>query len=179
MAPQDARLQAFNFRGGRGQGAGRPFRGRGGAPFSRAGRGTSVSARGAGASGGEGRKWYPIYCGKCKGEGKPEAVFSAHKTVDCPSLASLELDDRKEMIHATSNTATDATFTSLQHVSIYGNARQTARLTTLTLPNPNGHASMPSRTGLAVSVSMPEAPVNDADPQIVRDLYQSFLTRSR
>ena len=100
MAPQDARLQAFNYRGGRGQGAGRPFRGRGGAPFSRAGRGTSVSARGAGAGGGEGRKWYPIYCGKCKGEGKPEAVFSAHKTVDCPSLASLELDDRKEMIHA-------------------------------------------------------------------------------
>ena len=43
------------------------------------------------------RIWHTIYCGKCKGEGKPEAAFIDHNTVNCPSLASLSRANRTEM----------------------------------------------------------------------------------
>ena len=91
--PGDVNLQAFNFRGGRGRGFRRPFRASGG------GRG------GGGAPGGRGRGqfgriWHSIYCGKCKGEGKPEAVFTAHNTINCPSLASISMEDRTDIIQA-------------------------------------------------------------------------------
>ena len=96
-------LQAFNFRGGRGGrgGAGRSFRGRGRgvAPFSGSGRGGGGAARGAssGSARGDGdRKWHAIYCWKCKNQGKPESVFAAHNTVDCPSLASLTVEERQD-----------------------------------------------------------------------------------
>lgn len=92
LAPGDVNLQAFNFRGGRGgRGTRRPFR----TPGGRGG-----GSRGGGRGGNQDRIWHTIYCGKCKGEGKPEAVFTAHNTVNCPSLASISMEDRAEMIQA-------------------------------------------------------------------------------
>ena len=100
LSTGDVNLQAFNFGGGRARGTRRPFstpggRGRGGAAGGRGG--GSLSARGGGQAG---RIWHTIYCGKCKGEGKPEAIFTAHNTVNCPSLASISMEDRSEMIQA-------------------------------------------------------------------------------
>ena len=97
-ATTNVNLQAFNFRGGRGRGARRPFSapgGRGGGGAGRGGAGRGANTAGGGQAE---RKWHTIYCGKCKSEGKSEAVFTAHNTINCPSLASLSVEDRAEMI---------------------------------------------------------------------------------
>jgi len=85
-------LQAFNMRGGGGRGGRRPY---GGAPSSYKGGAKGSSGRGGGQSD---RVWYPIYCSKCKGEGKPPSVYSAHWTSECKSLSSLSLEDKKDLV---------------------------------------------------------------------------------
>ena len=83
-------LQAFNMRGGGGRGGRRP---NGAAPSSY--RGGGNSGRGGGQSD---RIWYPIYCSKCKGEGKPPSVYSAHWTSECKSLSGLTLEEKKDLV---------------------------------------------------------------------------------
>ena len=85
-------LQAFNSRGGGGRGGRRSY---GTAPSSQRGGGGGNSGRGGGQGG---RIWYPIYCSKCKGEGKPPSVFSTHWTSECKSLSSLSLEDKKDLV---------------------------------------------------------------------------------
>ena len=88
----DAELQAFNSRGGGGRGGRRSY---GAGPSSQRGGGGGNRGRGGNQSG---RVWYPIYCSKCKGEGKPPSIFSSHWTSECASLSSLTLEDKTDLV---------------------------------------------------------------------------------
>lgn len=89
---QGVDLQAFNSRGGGGRGGRRSY---GTGPSSQRGGGGGNSGRGRGQGG---RTWHAIYCSKCKAEGKPVSVYSAHWTSECTSLSSLSLEDKTDMV---------------------------------------------------------------------------------
>lgn len=82
QAQYEADLHAFQARGGRGWGG-------------RGGRGSQPPFRAPPPPRGGKRIWHTIYCGKCKEDKKPLAVYTSHMTAECSSVPNA---DKKEAV---------------------------------------------------------------------------------